>query len=584
MQPKALLSTFLVLAIVGCNSETMGPDRTELLTASFQTAHDDVTPPTLTALTFSPTAINTTSVPAVVTINFTVADDLSGADFLCAQFTSPSGTQGQSDCTGFAPSTNHSGSLQLTFPQFIEPGIYKLSIYGMSDAVGNNNAYSTAALAAAGFPTDLDVTSVHDNTAPSLTAVSFAPAAINTTSAPAVVTISFTVTDDLSGADFLCAQFISPSGAQGQSDCTGFAPSTNHTGALQLTIPQFSESGIWKLSIYGISDAAGNNNAYPTAALAAAGFPTDLDVTSVQDNTAPSLTALSFSPAAINVTTASAVVTISFTVTDDLSGADFLCAQFLSPSGTQGQSDCTGFAPSTSYSGTLPLTIPQFSESGIWKLSIYGMSDAVGNNKAYPTTALASAGFPTDLQVNPTAPVTLFLHGMPGAANPSTLFLNDVAPTGTAAKYKDSPSINFAGGNPWKEVGTWTAGPTLLSGAVGSLGAARIWIGLKNSDDVGTRFDVRVEAHKNGTVFAIGESLCIQNVVRNPIQAKEVFVGFAPFAAQSFNGTSDVVSLRILTRVGTNGSGALCGGHSNAIGLRVYFDATNKPAAFEAVF
>ena len=117
-----------------------------------------------------------------------------------------------------------------------------------------------------------------------------------------------------------------------------------------------------------------------------------------------------------------------------------------------------------------------------------------------------------------------------------------------------------------------------------SLGAARVWVGLKNSDDVGTRFDVRVEARKNGTLFAAGETLCVQNVVRNPNNAKEVTVGFAPFSPQSFNGTSDAVSLRILTRVGTNGSGGMCGGHSNAVGLRTYFDASTRAAGFEAIF
>jgi len=63
-----------------------------------------------------------------------------------------------------------------------------------------------------------------------------------------------------------------------------------------------------------------------------------------------------------------------------------------------------------------------------------------------------------------------------------------------------------------------------------------------------------------------------------------VNVGFAPFSPQSFNGTSDAVSLRILTRVGTNGSGGSCGGHGNAAGLRTYFDASTRPAGFEATF
>ena len=48
--------------------------------------------------------------------------------------------------------------------------------------------------------------------------------------------------------------------------------------------------------------------------------------------------------------------------------------------------------------------------------------------------------------------------------------------------------------------------------------------------------------------------------------------------------SSDVLSLRVLTRIGTNGSGAFCGGHSNAVGLRLYFDAVSRPSKFTAIF
>jgi hypothetical protein len=29
------------------------------------------------------------------------------------------------------------------------------------------------------------------------------------------------------------------------------------------------------------------------------------------------------------------------------------------------------------------------------------------------------------------------------------------APTAATVKQKDSPAVNFAGGNPWKSIGTW---------------------------------------------------------------------------------------------------------------------------------
>ncbi len=61
-------------------------------------------------------------------------------------------------------------------------------------------------------------------------------------------------------------------------------------------------------------------------------------------------------------------------------------------------------------------------------------------------------------------------------------------------------------------------------------------------------------------------------------QAKEAVVSFGSFNSINMNGTTDSLSVKILTRVGTNSSGALCGGHSNAVGLRLYFDSTIRPA------
>jgi hypothetical protein len=179
---------------------------------------------------------------------------------------------------------------------------------------------------------------------------------------------------------------------------------------------------------------------------------------------------------------------------------------------------------------------------------------------------------------------TVFLHGSGGTANPPTLSLSSDAPTGTTARYQDSPAINFNGGNPWVAVGTWTAAPTLSNGTLTALGDAHVWLGLKNSDDVGTNFDVRVEAWKNGTFLTSGETRCIQGLTRNANDAREVAVPFAPFPVTPFDGTSDVLSLRVLTRVGTTESGASCGGHQNAVGLRLYFDATNRAAQLTTTF
>ena len=182
----------------------------------------------------------------------------------------------------------------------------------------------------------------------------------------------------------------------------------------------------------------------------------------------------------------------------------------------------------------------------------------------------------------PPVNLSFYLHGEGPNSNPTTLFLDQIAPNATTARFRDSAAINFSGGNPWKEIGVWPTVPALAAGTLTALSDLRVWLGLKNSDDQGTRFDLRAEVYKNGTLVATGETYCIQGVTRNPDLAKEVTVSFGSFSPVTFNG--DGLSLKILTRIGTNGAGAFCGGHSNAVGLRLYFDAVSRPSRFVATF
>ncbi len=186
----------------------------------------------------------------------------------------------------------------------------------------------------------------------------------------------------------------------------------------------------------------------------------------------------------------------------------------------------------------------------------------------------AASRLSASAQTNP--PPVLFFHASGS--------MDGTAPSSTTARYSDSTSVKFAGGNLWKDVGAWSASPSLLSGSLTNLAEARVWLGLKNSDDQGTRFDLRVEVYKAGQLISAGETFCIQGVTRNPTLATEVAVALPLSAPVTFNGSTEDLSLRVLTRIGTNGAGVFCGGHSNAIGLRLYFDSVDRPARLSATF
>ncbi|MEW6246480.1 MAG: RHS repeat-associated core domain-containing protein [Nitrospirota bacterium] len=180
------------------------------------------------------------------------------------------------------------------------------------------------------------------------------------------------------------------------------------------------------------------------------------------------------------------------------------------------------------------------------------------------------------------SPTDFFLHGIGPDNNPPTLFLDTTAPTAGTAKFRDSTSVNFSGGNPWKEIGTWPAASALTGGTLNALSDLHVWLGLKNSDDQGTQFDLRAEIYKNSTVLASGLTRCITGITRNPANAKEATVSFGTVSPTEFNGSTDTLSLKILTRIGTNPDDTKCPGHNNAVGLRLYFDATTRNARFDA--
>lgn len=172
----------------------------------------------------------------------------------------------------------------------------------------------------------------------------------------------------------------------------------------------------------------------------------------------------------------------------------------------------------------------------------------------------------------------LFLHGTGPNNNPPVLFLDGASPSATTPKFKDSGPVNFAGGNPWTDIGTWTTDPPPPAATVTALGDIHTWLGLKNSDDQGTRFDLRAEVYKNDTLIGSGQRLCITGLVRNAAEAAEVLVALSAFSPAELNGTTDTLALRLRARIGTNPGGSKCGGHGNAIGLRAYFDAVSRAA------
>jgi hypothetical protein len=246
------------------------PTRLEVISA------EDVVSPKLRALDLAPEQVDTSAGPAEVRVNYTVEDDLSGVNYIELTFRSPSGSVRRSGSAKFAAARLISGSINVNFPAYSEAGQWTLNSVFLSDAAGNTLVLDERASEALVPRLVLQVQSTQDTISPKLTALRLSPDAIDTGTGPATVRAEYTATDDLSGVRSIEVVFVSPSGSIQRSGSALLAPANVVTNFVEVSFPQTSEAGKWRLNSVFLSDAAGNTRILDTSAVASMGFPVTL--------------------------------------------------------------------------------------------------------------------------------------------------------------------------------------------------------------------------------------------------------------------------------------------------------------------
>lgn len=248
-------------------------------TALQVTSAPDTAAPRLTAFGFAPVQIDVSAKPADVKVNYTATDDLSGVTYIEFAFVSPSGSMRRGGSARLDPARSISHSLIVSFPALCEPGRWELSSVFLADVAGNTLLLTERDIAGLGFRTALEVKSIVDTASPSLTALRFAPGAIDADVSPATVKVDYTAADNLSGVRSFEVVFTSPSGSARQSGSAVFSPAAVVSNTVDVRFPQSSEHGRWVLSAVFLSDAAGNTLAVDSDGISGLGFPTALEVT-----------------------------------------------------------------------------------------------------------------------------------------------------------------------------------------------------------------------------------------------------------------------------------------------------------------
>jgi len=145
------------------------------------------------------------------------------------------------------------------------------------------------------------------------------------------------------------------------------------------------------------------------------------------------------------------------------------------------------------------------------------------------------------------------------------------------------PGVDLLAAHAFRFDSRFASDKKTFSGDVGVDGSARAWIGLKTSDDQGTRFDLLVEVSRNGGPLTSGLVRCLAGVTRNANNALEALVPLDPLPDSTTFQPGDALSFRVLTRIGTQENNTMCPGHASAAGLRMYYDGLQRPSRFVAI-
>lgn len=251
---------------------------------SFQvtSAQTDSTAPNLTSLSIAPAQVDTTSSAGTVTVTSAITDDISGFASGYVEFDSPSGNQIEYGHFELISGTNLNGTYHavVTFPMSSEPGTWTITSVSVQDTANNTRYYSTSQLQGLGFPTTVQIVSTQtDVNPPVLNGLAISPAAVDTKSNSANITVTAQVSDDATGVTSGWVKFYSPSEKQSALANLQRTSGTNLNGTYQavVTIPAHSEAGTWTI-VGSLQDNASNSVYYSTAQLQTLGFPTTIEV------------------------------------------------------------------------------------------------------------------------------------------------------------------------------------------------------------------------------------------------------------------------------------------------------------------
>jgi hypothetical protein len=263
-------------------------DESRLRRAGFDNAFEQIGPgdngpPVVKSWSFSPSSVDTSQGPVMVTSTMRIVDEngfTSGIYRLQAPNGEPVGIYGP----GFLVSGDaRDGIYQATFalPRHAAPGTYRVHTLSLGDRFSQDD-YSTGELARLGVRPSITQTGPGDSEAPVLRELEVTPTAVNVTQGGrADISAHVVIDDDLTGVAEWLIELRRPQDPYPRSGIGfsqgGFGDGNVPTHVDDTRTEQFpyappAPAGVYELTVT-LRDPMGNVRVYTSAELAALGFP-----------------------------------------------------------------------------------------------------------------------------------------------------------------------------------------------------------------------------------------------------------------------------------------------------------------------
>jgi hypothetical protein len=361
-----------------------------------QVAQGDLLPPSVTAVMFTPSVIDTSLQAATVNISLVVQDDASGISSCSLMLRSPDGSS-SFNVWNFAPTGVVSGALSTlyTFPTLSARGLYTVISLDCTDRAGRSQSFSASSFTSTFGSIAINQTGVGDTAPVTVHSVLFSPSDVNCNNGPETVITTLNVSDDLSGVSY-CQVWLQDPRGNSQSCRTATLPSGTRSAILtcSFVLAQFAPQGLWLISSVDCWDTFGRYQGQSRSTLTANRVLFNaINQSGVGDTSGPQVLNLSVTPIAptvdmhandslVTVDSAAGTILLNFTwhFSDDVSGVTSCSVRLLTPSGSSSTLNTPTFTARRNGTAWAQFTLPQFAEPGLYNASQISCRDALANS------------------------------------------------------------------------------------------------------------------------------------------------------------------------------------------------------------